>query len=205
MDGQFGLGTGNTVLAYEPAIFRPPAYPYFMSSVYHLFGRAEDMREHKTWHKNWDKVRIVQAALDAAVCILVFAIVRILSPTSTVPAYLSAALYSVSSYNIYYTRALLSESLATFLFTCALLSVVLALWTQKKRLWLLSGIGFGLVALATPQLVLFPIGLSGLRVAQEPGRPVARVTSGRLVDRRNGHRHRPLDRAELPRPLGSRS
>jgi 4-amino-4-deoxy-L-arabinose transferase-like glycosyltransferase len=161
-DGRaFGQKGKADVLQYEPAIYRAPAYPCFLSAVYRLLGRSEDMQSLETWHETWNKVRIVQSALDALLCVLVFIIVRILHPASVTPAFVSAAVYCISAYNIYYTRAHLSESLTTFLLTSGLLLVVLALRTPTLLLWLLSGAAFGLTALSSPQLVLFPAVLCG--------------------------------------------
>ena len=157
-DGRaFGFSPQAEKLNYGPAITRGPVYPFFISLVYRFFSNPKDMLAITTWHLNWDRVRLAQCIVDTITCLLVFLIVRLIYPTSWWPAFISAALYALSFYNIFYTRTLLSESINTFLVTLSLLCTVAAFKTQKRWLWLLSGVSFGLTVLSRLEHVLFLI------------------------------------------------
>lgn len=152
-------GTPENV-KYEPAIYRPPAYPAFIFLVYKIFGSANDMDSVDTWRRNWDKVRIAQCVVDSAVCILVFLIVRLIYPANTLPALLAAFLYCFSFYNIFYTRALLSETLTTFFLTLTVYFAVLGSKYRKAHIWFASGIACGILILCRPEYLLLPLVLA---------------------------------------------
>jgi 4-amino-4-deoxy-L-arabinose transferase-like glycosyltransferase len=140
----------------EPVIYRGPGYPFFMYLVYTFLGSKKDIESPAAWHKNWDKVRMVQCSLDSVICLIIYFIVRCIYPGSPWPALISACLYVFSFYNIFYTRALLSESLATFLLSLSLLAYIRAL-TQNSKSWLIAaGAGCGLTILTRPEYVLLP-------------------------------------------------
>ncbi len=144
----------------EPAIVRGPVYPFFISAVYKYLCCESDMKVIEDWHRNWDKVRIVQAVLDASVCLVVFLIVVLIYPASLWPAFLSAFLYCFSFYNIYYTRALLTETVTTFLVSCFILFCAFGLRRNKGIIWLLTGTTFGLVSLSRTEYIPFLLVLS---------------------------------------------
>ncbi|MBF0571495.1 MAG: glycosyltransferase family 39 protein [Candidatus Omnitrophica bacterium] len=152
----FGFKTEGVKLEYEPAAVRAPVYPFFISAVYRFFCSDEDMKSLEVWHKNWDKVRIVQCFLDAIVCVLVFFISRTIFNGTFFPALISSGLYCFSFYNIFYTRALLTESVTTFLLAVFLLLCVLAIKRDKLYLWGMAGLSCGLVVLTRPEYLLFP-------------------------------------------------
>jgi 4-amino-4-deoxy-L-arabinose transferase-like glycosyltransferase len=151
-----GNGVKEITTKYEPLLTRGPVYPFFIATVYKFFGNEKDMGSYKTWHKNLDKVRVVQCLLDALVCILVFFISYAISNGSFLPALISSGLYVFSFYNIYYTKALLSESVTTFLLTSSLLFCILGIRHGRSCLWGLAGALFGLVVLTKPEYLLFP-------------------------------------------------
>jgi len=157
--GAYGMVQKDACIEYEPAITRGPVYPFFLFAVYKILGNPEDMKSIKTWHRNLDKVRIVQAVLDASLCILLFLMVRIICPESIWPALISAILYCFCPYNIFYTKALLAESIATYLLTWTIFFCVMALKNNKSVWWWVGpGIGFGLVVLCRPEyLLVFPL------------------------------------------------
>ena len=62
--------------AYVPAIVRAPLYPAFLAAAYAVLGGREAASAANPWRATWDRVRIVQCALDALVCLLVFLIAR---------------------------------------------------------------------------------------------------------------------------------
>jgi 4-amino-4-deoxy-L-arabinose transferase-like glycosyltransferase len=155
-DGRaYGLGVKNPHLEYKPAIARGPGYPLFIYSVYKVLGSASDMESPKTLRRNLDKVRIVQCVLDAAVCLLVFCMGRVLYPANFWPALLSACIYCFCYYNIYYSRQLMAECVTAFLLSCSLLFSFMGLQNGKKRWWIAAGTGFGLTVLCRTEYILF--------------------------------------------------
>ncbi|MBF0384807.1 MAG: YfhO family protein [Candidatus Omnitrophica bacterium] len=117
----------NTKRVYEPAITRGPVYPFFIATVYKLFGKEEHMNSIETWRHNWDKVRVAQCVMDALLCVVLFLMARVIYPDKFMPALLASFLYCFSFYNIYYTKALLSETLGTFILTLAMFFLTLSL------------------------------------------------------------------------------
>jgi hypothetical protein len=151
----YGLARTKEKMYYEPAITRGPVYPFFIASVYRLFGNERFMKNPLTWHFLWDRVRITQCVLDALVCLMIFFIVRIVYSGSVWPAYISALLYSVNGYTSFYTRALLSESLTIFMITLTTLFFLCAL-RYKKAFWYgASGMCCGLTALVRPEYIVY--------------------------------------------------
>ena len=149
-------GKSIPVEGYESAASRAPIYPFFIFGVYKFLGNAEDMESILTWHKNWDKVRIVQCVLDASLCVTVYFINRLIWPANAWPALFASILYCFSFYNIYYARALLSESLTTFWVTISLFFSVIGLkYPQTRWWWVASGAGFALTTLTRPEYILF--------------------------------------------------
>lgn len=153
------LNRGFTVEAQnglvKPVFSRGPAYPAFISLIYRIFGKRNDMLSLNTWHIMWDKVRIAQCILDSLVCLLVFFIVKVICPDSLWIPLISSALYSISFYNIYYTRALLSETLTTFLITSFILVVILSIKYRIMRWFFYSGVIFGCVLLCRSEYLIF--------------------------------------------------
>ncbi len=147
-DGRaYGLVPTEQNLAFEPTAIRGPVYSFFICIVYKLLCNQKDMESADNWHKNLDKVRIVQCIIDASVCLLVFFIVRFIYPSSVLPAFIASALYCFCFYNIFYTRALLSESLTTFIAACLVFFYLLSLKSTGKLWWFLTGIFLGLLVL----------------------------------------------------------
>jgi 4-amino-4-deoxy-L-arabinose transferase-like glycosyltransferase len=156
-----GFPPSGVTPVYEPAITRGPVYPGFLAAVYCLWGDPTAMESILLWHVNWNRVRVVQAVLDALVCLLLFGVMRMLYPDRFTPAFMVAALYSISFYNIFYTRMLLSESVTTFLVAIAIVASLMALKSGQIRYWLIVGAGFGLASLSRPEYILFPFFLAG--------------------------------------------
>jgi hypothetical protein len=138
-----------------PAFHRAPAYPFFISLVYRFFGIPEESLSARTWHINWDRVRLAQCILDAICCVFIFFIVRMLYTKSPWPSLISSALYAFSFYNIFYTRELLSETLTTFLVTLFVLMSISAMKRGTTRMWLITGAIFGLIPLSRPEYLPF--------------------------------------------------
>jgi len=149
----FGVSASNTPLKYEPTATRGPIYPVFMCIVYKLFGKNNLINN---WSDLWNKVRIVQGVLDALLCLVIYFFVRIIIPSSSIPAIISSILYCFSFYNIYYSRALLTESLTTFLIGCFVLFLAMGLKGHNTNKWIINaGIIMGVVTLTRPEYILF--------------------------------------------------
>jgi hypothetical protein len=154
-DRAYGLGSKNENLEYEPTVTRGPVYPLFLCTVYKFIGNEEDMKSVENWHRNLDKVRIVQCIVDSAICLLVFFIVRLIYPSAFLPAFISAVLYCFNFYNIFYTKALLSESITTFLIASFIFFCVFGLKITNKLWGFLTGVILGLVVLSRLEYALF--------------------------------------------------
>jgi hypothetical protein len=99
-----GLHAATPGLIYEPAIVRAPLYPLFLAGVYTLLGSREAAPSPSAWRAIFDRVRLTQCVLDAAVCVLVFLMTRQLVPASSWPALIAATLCANPS-PASYTRA----------------------------------------------------------------------------------------------------
>ncbi len=120
--------------------FRAPLYPYFLASVYKIFGR------------NFYLVRLIQFLIGSLSCVLVYLIgKRIFNPRVGRIAGLIASLYGIL---IYFEGELLIPVLIVFLD----LALVLALlWAKAKPSyagWIAYGGILGLSALARPNILL---------------------------------------------------
>lgn len=151
--GAFGMTNETHEVNYEPAVTRGPIYPLFMTMVYKIFGNNQTI---ENWENNWNKVRIIQCILDSLLCLIVYFLVRLIIPGSSIPAIIASLLYCLSLYNIYYTKALLTESITTFLVTCFLFLALLALKSPlNKRKIVYAGMLIGMVVLTRPEYLLF--------------------------------------------------
>ena len=151
----FGAEAQPAPRSYTPGIFRPPAYPLFLALIYRLCTDPRALVPITTWQRVWDRVRLIQCALDATVCLLVFCLVRTIFPSSCWLPLLAAALYAGSVYNIYYTRALLSECLTTWCVAAFLLCAARAIRRMTQPRLALAGASLGLAALSRPEYALF--------------------------------------------------
>lgn len=137
--------------------FRAPLYAYFLGAVYYL-------SDHSYW-----VIRIVQALIGAASCVLVGRIgTRLFGPVTGFVAGLMAAFLGTS---VYYEAELLLVVLETFLGLLALerlMAVAESRWRPGAALMtLVAGLVLGLAAVTRPNfLVLLPIFLLFLMVRQ---------------------------------------
>jgi 4-amino-4-deoxy-L-arabinose transferase-like glycosyltransferase len=140
---------------HEPAVTRAPLYPLFVSMIYRA-GPDAALTSHDLIRANADRVRIVQCLLDALTCLCLFALCRLVYPSSASVALVAALGYALSPYHIYYSRALLTETLATFLLAVATLGLVHALRVRRLLAYAISGAAWGLLALCRPEYL--PLG-----------------------------------------------
>jgi Dolichyl-phosphate-mannose-protein mannosyltransferase len=140
---------------YDPTLIRVPGYPLFLASVYAVFGHGDDRA-----------VRIVQALLDTASCLLVAALAFFWQPSESRRwrAFAFAlALAAVCPFGQIYAATILTETLATFLALALALAATLALKSRGARArllcWALAGLCAGSVALVRPDGGLFAAGV----------------------------------------------
>lgn len=128
-------------LLQPESIYFNPLYPFLLALVYRVFG-PQPMG-----------MMIVQAALDSAVCIILYGLaVRALASRTT--GLIAAFLYAVHGLAIFYTGMILGTTAAAFLF---ILTAFLLLPGEKGR-WKnpAAGVACGLCCLLRPN-VLFAL------------------------------------------------
>jgi 4-amino-4-deoxy-L-arabinose transferase-like glycosyltransferase len=133
-----GLSKGR-----EPTSFREPLYPFFLSSIYYLFGH------------DYTTVRIVQSLLGSFICVIIFLITHRLFDLKT--GLLAGLIASVNPSFIKITEYLLSENLYTFILIIAVL--FLLQYAQEKKIKHLFFVGatLGIAALTRSIIFLFPL------------------------------------------------
>ncbi|MFH0797378.1 MAG: glycosyltransferase family 39 protein [Candidatus Omnitrophota bacterium] len=128
---------------FSANIKRPPLYPLFLTVIYFFFGH------------NFLAVRIVQAVLDAAACVLVYFLGKKIFQNKKT-AFLGASLAVINPSLIASTSYILTETLTTLLLTSTVFFSVRAWKEKKKSDWVRSGILSGLATLTRPVTLLFP-------------------------------------------------
>lgn len=133
--------------------FRAPLYYHFLAALYWLFG-----------HNFW-AVRLVQAALGAASCVLAYLLgERVFRPSVGLVAALAMVLYAPL---VFFDGELHSPGLEVFLDLAFLLLALHAFQTGYRRAWLLAGLVLGLSAITRPNiLVAVPLVLGWLAWAE---------------------------------------
>lgn len=141
----------STEAPFSPVYIRTPGYPLFLAFLYSLFG-----------HTNNSAVRIAQALVDSATCVLValFAVVMQADDEQfTVTFVVAMALAAANPFTTIYTATLLPEVPATFLAVATCLVGMLALRSQHRKrsllLWSLTGLLAGAGVLVRPDSGLF--------------------------------------------------
>lgn len=120
-----------------------PAYPYFMSAVFHLFGES------------LTALRVAQCILDALTVGLLFGVARLVFGKRTAClAGLAACFYPFS---IYFCFSVSTETLFTFLLIAFALVTVKALQTDDWLVFAGAGVLLGLTTLTRATTQLFPL------------------------------------------------
>jgi 4-amino-4-deoxy-L-arabinose transferase-like glycosyltransferase len=133
---------------FVPEVLRTPAYPLFLATIYKVVGPGQL------------PVVLVQTALFAAICLLVFAIARRVAPESTAVA--AAAATALFSPLPYFGALVMTEVWTTFVFTVAIWIAVCAVQSRRVALFAALGVMLGVAALSRPIYVLFPFALAAV-------------------------------------------
>ncbi len=131
---------GESFMEGQP-FFRAPLYPWFLGICFELFG------------ENFLVPRIIQAAMGAVSCGLVFLIGRrVFSTLTGTAAGIVAATYWIF---LYFDAELLIVPMIVLLDLLALWLLLRADASHKTSDYLLSGLAIGLSAIARPNVLLF--------------------------------------------------
>ena len=123
----------------DQPFWQPPLYPHFLGALYALF------------EPSFTLPRLVQAALGATLCLLIFRLGRVFSPAV---GYLAAGLAACYGPFIFFEAELLPPALALVLNLLALWALLWATEGRPRRL-LLPGFLFGLAALCVANVLAF--------------------------------------------------
>ncbi len=123
----------------DQPFWQPPLYPHFLGALYALF------------EPSFTLPRLVQAALGATLCLLIFRLGRVFSPAV---GYLAAGLAACYGPFIFFEAELLPPALALVLNLLALWALLWAAEGRPQRL-LLPGFLLGLSALCVANVLAF--------------------------------------------------
>jgi hypothetical protein len=167
----------ETEAPYDPSLIRLPGYPFFLASIYSVFG-----------HTNNGAVRFFQALIDAATCGLVALLAYYWQPDEKrkrATAIAALALAAVCPFTTIYAATILTEVPTTFLVMAMCLAATFALRESsttedtednksfKRPLlwWLVAGLLGGLAVLFRPDSGLFAAAI-GLTLVITGLRPI---------------------------------
>jgi 4-amino-4-deoxy-L-arabinose transferase-like glycosyltransferase len=140
-----------TEAPYDPSLIRLPGYPLSLAAIYAVFG-----------HGNNTAVRVIQAVIDTATCILIalVAFEWAVDPERKHRAALIAlGLAAVCPFTVIYVATILTEVATNFLAAAMVLTATFAFkaTVRKKALlwWIATGLIAGLAVLFRPDSGLF--------------------------------------------------
>ncbi len=125
----------------KEVFFRAPLYPYFLGTLYDLFGESFYLP------------RLIQIIIGSLSCVLVFLLGRkVFNKTVGIIASVAACVYAPF---IYFDAELLIPVLVIFLDLTLILLLLRAEVRLKKRWWFVAGMVLGLSAIARPNILIF--------------------------------------------------
>lgn len=136
---------------YAPSIIRLPGYPLFLAGVYKIFGPG-----------NNTAVRLVQAVIDTATCVLIAWVVfewAVDEERKRHAALIALGLAAVCPFTAIYVATILTEVFTNFLAVATVLAATFAFKaTARNRAvvwWIVTGLLAGLAVLFRPDAGLF--------------------------------------------------
>ena len=139
--GQFTRYAGTET--FTPEVIRTPGYPAFVAVIYKVFGVG-----------NNTAVAVAQAVVFAAICLLVFALVkRAWNPRAAVLAAMLTSLYSPMPY---FGALVVTELWTAFVLTAAMVILVRATQVGALRDFALAGMLLSATTIVRPAFVLMP-------------------------------------------------
>lgn len=145
-DSPLYLRLGETILDSHtfPSILRTPGYPFFIASIYAVFGKFPQA------------VLFLQCLLDSATAaIIALTFFRIFG--STRYAFWAGVIYSMNPFAIFYSNMVLTETLFTFIFLLAVSLFFFFLQGGSRRKLILSSVLLGIGTLCRPISFLVPV------------------------------------------------
>ena len=151
---------------FAPSLIRLPGYPFFLIGVYKIFGAG-----------NNTAVRVVQAVIDTATCVLIALIAfkwAMVEERKHRAALIALGLAAVCPFTVIYVATILTEVFTNFLAAAMVLTATFAFKaTIRKRAlvyWTVTGLLAGFVVLFRPDAGLFAAALgSTLILSALPG------------------------------------
>lgn len=127
-----------------PSVFRTPIYPFFIASIYSIFGKFPQA------------VLISQYLLDSTTAM--FVVIIILRMFKNIKySYTGGILYAVNPLAICYSNMILTETLFTFILAIAIYSFILFLQDSKRKRLLFSSLMLGIATLCRPISLYLPL------------------------------------------------
>jgi len=126
---------------HKDFIYLNALYPFFLALIYLIFG-----------HSNLSVV-LIQGIIDSISCVVIYYIASILFNKKVgIIAALTYACYGIA---IFYTGILLAPTVVIFFTLLFIASLLFAQETRRTLIFFISGILFGFVVLARPNVSLF--------------------------------------------------
>jgi 4-amino-4-deoxy-L-arabinose transferase-like glycosyltransferase len=127
-----------------PSIVRTPAYPFFIATVYSVFGKFPQA------------VLMVQYFLDSLTALFIISIfLRIFENPRY--SYIAGVMYAINPFAIFYSNMILTETLFTFILTLSIYLFILFLYNHHKRYLISSSFLLGIGTLCRPIAQFVPL------------------------------------------------
>lgn len=136
---------------YTPTLIRLPGYPLFIAAIYSVFG-----------HGNNTAVRVAQAVIDTATCILIALLAfqwTVTEERKHRAAMIALALAAICPFTTIYVATILTEVATNFLAVSMALTATLAFKSTTRRRtimwWIATGLLAGIAVFFRPDSGLF--------------------------------------------------